>query len=330
MTNSFGTLLRMTAFGESHGPALGVVLDGVPAGIELAEADFLPELARRRPGQSKVTTARSERDHPEILSGVFEGRTTGMPIAILIRNEDQRPQDYEALRDRIRPGHADETWAAKFGHRDFRGGGRSSGRETVARVLAGVVARKLLPPQTRIVAHALQIGPHRAQRFEPATIEQNAVRCADPDVAPQMVAHLEELAQAHDSSGGLVEVRVFAPPAGLGEPTFGKLKARLADAFLSVGAVTGFSYGAGFATAAMRGSAYVADRESFGGILGGISTGEELRLHASIKPASSVGDVARQGRHDPCIVPRVIPVLEAMTACVLADCLLLARTRTQP
>lgn len=330
MTNSFGTLLRMTAFGESHGPALGVVLDGVPAGIELAEADFLPELARRRPGQSKVTTARSERDHPEILSGVFEGRTTGMPIAILIRNEDQRPQDYEALRDRIRPGHADETWAAKFGHRDFRGGGRSSGRETVARVLAGVVARKLLPPQTRIVAHALQIGPHRAQRFEPATIEQNAVRCADPDVAPRMVAHLEELAQAHDSSGGLVEVRVFAPPAGLGEPTFGKLKARLADAFLSVGAVTGFSYGAGFATAAMRGSAYVADRESFGGILGGISTGEELRLHASIKPASSVGDVARQGRHDPCIVPRVIPVLEAMTACVLADCLLLARTRTQP
>lgn len=330
MTNSFGTLLRMTAFGESHGPALGVVLDGVPAGIELAEADFLPELARRRPGQSKVTTARSERDHPEILSGVFEGRTTGMPIAILIRNEDQRPQDYEALRDRIRPGHADETWAAKFGHRDFRGGGRSSGRETVARVLAGVVARRLLPPQTRIVAHALQIGPHRAQRFEPATIEQNAVRCADPDVAPQMVAHLEELAQAHDSSGGLVEVRVFAPPAGLGEPTFGKLKARLADAFLSVGAVTGFSYGAGFATAAMRGSAYVADRASFGGILGGISTGEELRLHASIKPASSVGDVARQGRHDPCIVPRVIPVLEAMTACVLADCLLLARTRTQP
>lgn len=330
MTNSFGTLLRMTAFGESHGPALGVVLDGVPAGIELAEADFLPELARRRPGQSQVTTARAERDHPEILSGVFEGRTTGMPIAILIRNEDQRPQDYEALRDRIRPGHADETWAAKFGHRDFRGGGRSSGRETVARVLAGVVARKLLPPQTRIVAHALQIGPHRAQRFEPATIEQNAVRCADPDVAPQMVAHLEELAQAHDSSGGLVEVRVFAPPAGLGEPTFGKLKARLADAFLSVGAVTGFSYGAGFATAAMRGSAYVADRESFGGILGGISTGEELRLHASIKPASSVGDVARRGRHDPCIVPRVIPVLEAMTACVLADCLLLARTRTQP
>ena len=323
--NSFGTLLRMTTFGESHGPALGVVVDGVPPGIDLSAADFLPELARRRPGQSAVTTARTEADEPRILSGVFEGRTTGAPLAITVENSGQRSGDYEALRDRPRPGHADETYASKYGHRDHRGGGRSSGRETVARVLAGVVARKVLPRETRVLAHALEIGPHRAVNFVPESIERNPVRCADPDVAPRMTEYVLEQRERGDSIGGLIECRVDAPPPDLGDPTFRKLKARLADGVMSIGAVTGFAYGAGFEVARMRGSEYVAGRDHFGGMLGGISTGEPLRLLASVKPTSSVGDVARKGRHDPCIVPRIVPVVEAMVAFVLADALLLQR-----
>lgn len=328
-SNSFGEIFRFTTFGESHGPALGVVVDGVPAGLAFGVDDLLPELARRRPGQSAMTSARRESDAPEILAGVFEGRTTGMPVCVLVRNEDARSQDYEALRTRIRPGHADETWAHKYGHRDHRGGGRSSGRETLARVIAGVLARKVLPASLRITGHALQVGPVRAQRFEPQAIEQNALRCADPEAARAMASYVESLRQEGDSSGGLVEVRVDDVPLDLGEPVYGKVKARLADAFLSIGAVTGFSFGAGFGTVAMRGSEYVKDRAHFGGILGGITTGEPLVLHAAIKPSSSVGDVAKQGRHDPCIVPRVIPVLEAMTACVLADLCLLDRATRQ-
>jgi chorismate synthase len=325
--NTFGNLFAITTFGESHGPALGVVIDGCPAGIELAEADFLPELARRRPGQSAVTTARQESDRPVILSGVFEGRTTGMPIAVVVLNEGQQSKDYEALRHHFRPGHADETYAHKFGHRDHRGGGRSSGRETVARVIGGVVARKVLPPDVRVIGHTVRIGPHEAKRFEPATIEQNPVRCADPDVARAMEEYVLACKAAFDSTGGLCEVVVQNPPKGLGEPVFGKLKSRLAEAVLSIGAVTGFGYGAGFRTATMRGLDYVADRGSFGGMLGGISTGEELRIHASIKPTTSVGEVAKKGRHDPCVVPRVIPVLEAMVALVLADLWLEQRAR---
>lgn len=324
-SNSFGRLFCMTTFGESHGPALGVVVDGCPAGIPLAEADFLPELQRRRPGQSAVTTARQESDAPVLVSGVFEGRTTGMPITVLVFNEGQRPQDYEHLRDRFRPGHADETYAKKYGHRDHRGGGRSSGRETVARVIAGVIARKVLPAAVRIVGHAKQIGPHTALRFEPDTIEHNAVRCADPEVAVRMVEYVETLKAQHDSTGGLVEIVVQNPPAGLGDPVFDKLKSRLGAAVLSIGAVTGFGYGAGFRTASLRGLEYVAERGNFGGMLGGISTGEELRVHASIKPTTSVGEVAKKGRHDPCIVPRVVPVLEAMVAIVLADAFLVQR-----
>ncbi len=324
-SNSFGTLFRVTTFGESHGPALGVVIDGCPAGIALSEDDLLPELRRRRPGQSDVTTARREEDRPTILSGVFEGRTTGMPIAVVIGNTDARPSDYEHLRDAIRPGHADETFAGKYGHRDHRGGGRSSGRETVARVVAGVVARKLLPPDLRIVAHAKRIGPHVASRFDEAEIERNPVRCADADVAKEMVEYVRSLKERHDSTGGLVEIVVRNPPPHLGEPVFAKLKASLAHAILSVGAVTGFAYGAGFRGAEMTGREYVADRSSFGGILGGISTGEDLRLEVSVKPTTSLGDVARKGRHDPCIVPRVIPVLEAMVAITLADLGLRAR-----
>lgn len=326
-SNSWGTILRMTSFGESHGPALGVVIDGCPAGLQLSVEDLLPELGRRRPGQSAVTTSRSESDAPQLLSGVFEGRTTGMPITVLVHNENQRSADYEALRSAPRPGHADETYAQKYRHRDHRGGGRASGRETVARVIAGVVARKILPDDCRILGHAQQIGPHVARRFLPDTIEQNAVRCADPEVADTMESFVLELKSAGDSIGGIVEIRVQNPPAGLGEPVFEKLKARLAQAVLSVGAVQGFGYGAGFGAATMHGLDYVADRSAFGGILGGISTGEDIVLQASIKPTSSVADIAKRGRHDPCIVPRVIPVLEAMVAFTLADMLLLSRAR---
>lgn len=325
--NSFGDLFRMTTFGESHGPSLGVVIDGCPAGIPLSVEDFLPELARRRPGQSAVTTARSESDAPSIESGVFRGHTTGMPIAILVRNEGHRPDDYAELEHRPRPGHADETYAGKYSNRDHRGGGRSSGRETVSRVLAGVVARKVLPAGVEVVAHAVRIGEHEAHSYSRKVIEQNAVRCADPVAAQAMEASILRLKEAGDSVGGLVEIRIGNPPPFLGEPVFDKLKARLAHAIMSIGAVTGFSYGAGFDTARMTGLEYVGNREHFGGLLGGLSTGEDMRLLASIKPTPSVADVARRGRHDPCIVPRVIPVLEAMVAVVLADAWLADRAR---
>lgn len=324
-SNSFGELLRITTFGESHGPALGVVIDGVPAGLPLTVEEFLPELARRRPGQSTLTSARQESDTPRLLSGLFEGRTTGMPITVVVDNHDARPADYDALRAAPRAGHADATYASKYGHRDHRGGGRSSGRETVARVIGGVVARKLLPQTTRILAHTTQIGPHVARDFDFAFIEQNPLRCADRAVAPAMAAYVAQLKEQHDSTGGRVEIRVEQPPIDLGDPAFSKLKSKLAEAILSVGAVTGFSYGAGFRCAALRGSEYVADAANFGGMLGGISNGETIVLEASIKPTSTIGAAAKAGRHDPCVVPRVIPVLEAMVALVLADRLLMQR-----
>ncbi|HRV82580.1 MAG TPA: chorismate synthase, partial [Planctomycetota bacterium] len=316
-SNSFGDILRITTFGESHGPGLGVVIDGCPAGVPLQEADFLPELARRRPGQSQVTTQRQEADQPELLSGVFEGKTLGTPIAILVRNTDARSGDYSPAPEADRPGHADQAWREKFGHRDHRGGGRSSGRETVARVLGGVVARKLLPGDCLVRGHTLAVGPIRAKRFLPETIEANPMRCADPEAALAMQAYVLDLKAAGDSSGALLEIRVTGVPAGLGDPVFHKLKADLAHAILSIGAVTGCSYGAGFDTATMRGSEYLADPAHFGGMLGGISNGEELRLLVSIKPTTSIGDVAKLGRHDPCIAPRVVPVVEAMVALVL-------------
>ncbi len=322
-SNSFGTLLRVTTFGESHGPALGAVIDGCPAGIPLCEEDFLPELRRRRPGQSSVTTARAEEDAPIILSGVFEGKTTGMPIAVIVQNKAQRSQDYEKLKAVLRPGHADGTFQDKYGHRDHRGGGRQSGRETVARVIAGVVARKLLPTSTKIIGHTVKVGPYEAKIFKPQTIEKNPMRCADPEAAKQMEAYVLKLKSEYNSSGGLIEIRVTKPPKNLGDPVFAKLKARLADAIMSIGAVHGFSYGAGFQAADMQGLDYIADKSVFGGILGGISTGDDLVLHVSVKPSTSVGKIAKEGRHDPCIVPRVIPVVEAMVALVLADCLLL-------
>lgn len=324
-SNSFGQLFTITTFGESHGVALGVVIDGCPAGIALKEEDFLHELARRRPGQSAVTTARKEEDAPIILSGVFEGKTTGMPITVIVANKNQRPEDYEKLRNVFRVGHADQVFSEKYGHRDHRGGGRQSGRETVARVIAGTVARKILPKTTKIIGHTKQIGPFVAKAFKPADIEKNPVRCADAAIAKKMTEYILDLKSKANSTGGLIEIRVENPPKNLGDPVFRKLKSRLAEAVMSIGAVTGFSYGAGFKTAEMQGKDYTAVSANFGGMLGGISTGEPLILNVSIKPASSIGQVAKEGRHDPCIVPRVIPVVEAMVALVLADCYLMQR-----
>jgi len=324
-SNSFGNIFRITTFGESHGPALGAVIDGCPAGIALTEEDFLPELKRRKPGQSAVTTARDEPDRPKILSGVFEGKTTGMPIAVIVENIAQRSEDYEMLREAFRPGHADETMAGKYGHRDHRGGGRASGRETVARVIGGVVARKVLPVEVQIIGHTVQIGSIHAKEFQPNVIESNPVRCADAEIARKMEKYILELKEKGDSTGGLIEVRVLHAPPHLGDPVFEKLKANLAKAIMSIPAVTGFSYGAGFKTAEMRGTEYIADRQDFGGMLGGISTGEDIVFHCSVKPPTSVGDIAKHGRHDPCIVPRVIPVAEAMTAIVLADAYLMGQ-----
>ncbi|MEM7231240.1 MAG: chorismate synthase [Planctomycetota bacterium] len=323
--NTYGELFRMTSFGESHGKALGVVIDGCPSGIELDEEDLRVELERRRPGQSQLTTARQECDEPIILSGLFEGRTTGMPIAVIVNNRDARSRDYDHLRHQFRPGHADETYAKKFGYRDHRGGGRSSGRETLSRTIAGVVARKILPPHTRIVAATKSIGPHVSQSFDPEVIESNRVRCADSKAARRMERYVLQLKEQCDSTGGLIEVRVENPPPNIGEPIFGKLKARLADSMMSIGAVTGMSYGAGFDCSRLRGSEYLSNRDSFGGILGGISTGEPLLLEVSIKPTTSIGRTAESGRHDPCIAPRVIPVIEAMVAITLADGYLLHR-----
>jgi chorismate synthase len=325
--NSFGEYLTVTTFGESHGVALGAVIDGCPAGIALEVADFTRELARRRPGQSAVTSARNEADEPHLVSGLFEGKTTGAPICVLVHNSDQRSSDYDQLRHAHRPGHADAAYEQKYGHRDHRGGGRSSGRETLARVIGGVVARKLLPSSTLVIGHALRVGPISARRFDPAIIEANSMRCADAEAAAAMERFVLDCREQGDSIGGMVEVRVIDPPAGLGDPVFQKLKATLAAAFLSIGAVQGFAYGAGFDAAVMRGQDYVKDSQNFGGMLGGITTGEKLRLLAAIKPTSSVADVSKRGRHDPCIVPRVIPVLEAMTWIALANAALAQRAR---
>lgn len=324
-SNSIGSLFRITTFGESHGLGLGVVIDGCPAGIPLKEADFLPELRRRRPGQSAVTTARKEDDLPVIISGVFEGKTTGMPITVFVENTNQKPEAYEKLRNVFRAGHADQVFASKYGHRDHRGGGRQSGRETVSRVVAGVIARKILPKSMKIIGHTIKIGPLEAKVFKPDTIEKNPVRCADPVMAKKMEAFILKRKSEADSVGGLIEIRIVKPPKDLGDPVFDKLKARLAHAVLSIGAVTGFSYGAGFKTADMRGTEYVKSKENFGGILGGISTGDDIILTVSVKPASSIGQIAKEGRHDPCIVPRVIPVVESMVAIILADCTLLRK-----
>lgn len=360
--NSYGQLFRITTAGESHGPANIVIIDGVPPGLELSEADLQPDLDRRRPGQSKITTQRQESDVPEILSGVFEGRTTGTSIAILIRNEDQRSRDYSDIRDKYRPGHADYTFDAKYGFRDYRGGGRSSARETTVRVAAGAVAKKMLAPLgVHVVGYVKQIGELVAEVPEPVAVtlemvESNIVRCPDPRKAEAMIALIERIRGEQDSIGGVAEIVAGGVPAGWGEPVFDKLKADLGKAMFSLPAVVGVEYGAGFSAALMRGSesndtfmatglrsASTADREAatpgistvtnrHGGMLGGISSGMPIVLRCAVKPTSSLpreqptvtrrGEptmISTKGRHDPCLLPRFIPMAEAMMAITLAD-----------
>lgn len=338
--NTLGELIRVTTFGESHGKAVGAVLDGIAPGIPLTEADIQAELDRRRPGQSRVTTQRKESDTVHILSGVFEGKTTGAPIAMIIYNEDQDSSKYETIRDLFRPGHADFTFYRKYGLRDHRGGGRSSGRETATRVAAGAVARKVLMERgVRIVAHAVEIAGIVAATCDYDEIERNPVRCADAVAAKAMEEAIIRARKERDSVGGVIQLEITGVPAGLGDPVFGKLSARLAGAIMSIGAIKGVEIGGGFQLARLRGSeandpmrdgGFV--RNHAGGILGGISTGEPIVLRVAVKPTSSIAQpqetidlhgtnqtIEVHGRHDPCIVPRAVPVVEHMAALVLLD-----------
>lgn len=340
--SSFGEVVRVTTFGESHGPAVGAVLDGVPPMVEISEADIQRELDRRRPGQSAVTTPRSEEDRAHILSGVFEGRTTGAPICVLVYNRDQDPSKYEAIREVFRPGHADFTFWKKYGIRDHRGGGRSSGRETAGRVAAGAVARKILAERgITITAFAQEIAGVRGEVEDLGFIERNPVRAADPAAAGLMEEAVLRARADKDSVGGVVKLIARGVPAGLGDPVFFKMDARLAMAIFSIGAVKGVEIGSGFDAARMRGSenndhmrdgAFLSNNA--GGILGGITTGADITLRVAVKPTPSIfreqetidtrgaaRTVAVEGRHDPCIVPRIVPVVEAMAALVLLDAL---------
>lgn len=350
--NTFGRLFRVTTWGESHGPGVGAVVDGCPPGIDLSAEDIDRELRRRRPGQSALTTPRAEEDRVRILSGVFEGKTTGTPISLMLENRDVRSRDYDALASLFRPGHADFTYDAKYGIRDHRGSGRASGRETAGRVAAGAIARKLLAGAgIRIIGYTRRIGEIEIDdaRVDLDAIERNPVRSPDPVAAEAMARHVEEVRAAGDSTGGIAEVIAEGVPPGLGDPVFGKLDADLAAAIVSVGAVKGIEFGDGFALARMRGSRandpFVADGARIrtatnhaGGILGGISTGMPIVLRAVVKPTSSIeieqktvrrdgtpATIRVEGRHDPAIVIRIVPVLEAMTALVLADAWLAQR-----
>ncbi len=341
--NIFGKLFRVTTWGESHGPAVGAVIDGCPPLLPLAAADIDMALARRRPGVQPHATSRREPDRVEILSGVFEGLTTGTPISLIIFNRDVRSQDYDELREVFRPGHGDFTYQAKYGIRDHRGGGRSSARETAARVAAGAVAQKVLDKHNiDVVAFTLEFGGVRARRLEEAAIWDNPFACPDPDAVPAMAARVEEVKARGDSVGGIVEVLVRGCPPGLGEPVFDKLDAALAQALMSVGAIKGVEIGAGFAAARLLGSENndPIGPEGFasnqaGGILAGISNGDDIVVRVAVKPIPSIAqeqetiDVQGQarklrvkGRHDVSAIPRIVPVLEAMVRLTLADFLL--------
>jgi len=341
--NSFGTLFRMTTWGESHGPALGVVIDGCPPGLPLSPEDIQKELDRRRPGVATVSSPRQERDRVKILSGIFEGKTTGMPISLQVKNEDVDSRTYEEWREVFRPGHADFTYQMKYGIRDYRGGGRASARETVGRVAAGAVAKKILAREKiKIMNYTLELGGIRAQDIEEAEIEKNSYRCPDREAAAAMEKRVQEVKDQGDSVGGIIEIRVQGCPAGLGEPVFDKLEADLAKGLMSIGAVRGVEIGAGFEVARMTGSecndpmsASGFDKNDAGGILGGISTGSDIVLRVAVKPIPSIRmkqstvdhsfhpvSIQIKGRHDVSAIPRINAVCEAMVAVVLADHLL--------
>lgn len=348
--STWGNILRMTTWGESHGKGVGVVIDGCPAGLPLCEADIQKYLDRRKPGQSKFTTQRQEGDAAEILSGVFEGRTTGTPVSIMVRNQDQRSHDYSEIMDIYRPGHADYTFDEKYGFRDYRGGGRSSGRETIARVAAGAIAARFLDSLgIQVTAYTKSIGKIQVDMdaFDMEEIKNNRLCMPDAKAAAEAEAYLEQMMADRDSAGGVVECLVTGLPAGIGEPVFEKLDARLAQAVMSVGAVKGFEIGDGFAASEARGSGnndsfYIGSDGSVekktnhaGGILGGMSDGSTVILRAAFKPTPSIASpqhtINRQkeevetvikGRHDPIVVPRAVVVVEAMTAFTVADLLL--------
>ena len=357
--NSFGHLFRFTTWGESHGPALGVVVDGCPPGIAISEEAIQRDLDRRKPGQSRFTTQRREADQVKILSGVFEDertdgpRTTGTPISLLIENTDQRSKDYSEIRDKFRPGHADYTYFQKYGIRDYRGGGRSSARETAARVAAGAVAR-LVIPQVTIRASLIQVGPHRIDHanFDWDEVDRNPFFCADPQAAALWADYLDGIRKAGSSVGAVIEVVAEGVPAGWGAPVYGKLDQDIASGLMSINAVKGVEIGAGFASAAFTGEENADEMRSdrplpkflsnqAGGILGGISNGDPIVARFAVKPTSSIlqprqtvtmenedTDIVTKGRHDPCVGIRAVPIGEAMMACVLADHFLRHRGQT--
>lgn len=349
MGSIYGKIFSISTFGESHGAGIGVVIDGCPAGVPFDTEFIQSELTRRKPGQSRITTQRKEADEFEVLSGVFEGVTTGTPIALLIRNEDQRSKDYAHIADRFRPSHADFTYEEKYGIRDYRGGGRSSARETAARVAAGAVAKLMLKELgVSVSAFVSQVGPVKVSKsykeLDLSETENNAVRCADPEAAAEMFEFIDGVRKKGDSVGGVVFCVAKGVPAGWGEPVFDKLHAELGKAMLSINAVKGFEYGSGFDGVEMLGSAHndafykdeegaVRTRTNFsGGIQGGISNGEDIYFRVAFKPVATImqdqdslnkaGEavvISGKGRHDPCVVPRAVPIVEAMAALVLAD-----------
>jgi len=354
MGNSFGKVFKISTFGESHGKGLGVIIDGCPAGLPIDEEFIRQELQRRKPGQSKITTQRKEEDECQILSGVFDGKSTGTPIAIVIMNTDQKSKDYSHIADKFRPSHADYTYQEKFGVRDYRGGGRSSARETAARVAAGAVAKMFLKHiGVEVNAYVSQAGHIKLdkpyQELDFAEIEKNIVRCPDPKVAEEMIEYIDEIRKSRDTVGGVVSCVAKNVPVGLGEPVFDRLHADLGKAMLSINAVKGFEYGSGFDGVSMKGSehndAFYMDGDKVrtktnysGGIQGGISNGEDIYFRVAFKPVATImqdqesvneaGEkvtVSGKGRHDPCVVPRAVPIVEAMGALVLADFLLLRR-----
>lgn len=348
--SSFGHLFRIATFGESHGGCVGVVIDGCPPGLELSEEDVQPDLDRRRPGQSAITTPRKETDTIEIRSGVFQGKTTGTPILMLAHNKDMRPQDYNELGQLLRPSHADFTYNQKYGLRDWRGSGRASARETLARVAAGAVAKKYLKELLGIqfLAYVDQVGTIKTSvehsSVTPEQVESNIVRCPDQPTAEKMIKLIEEVRDDGDSIGGVIQGVIRNTPIGLGEPVFDKLPADLAKAMLSINATKGFEFGSGFSGVSMRGSqhndpfdldesgnAYPATNRA-GGTLGGISTGEDIYFRVAFKPVATIAksqstvtvnnekiELEAAGRHDPCVLPRAVPIVEAMAALVIID-----------
>jgi chorismate synthase len=356
MGNTFGRLFRVTTFGESHGGGVGVVIDGCPPRIEISEADIQRELDRRRPGQSKLTTQRKEEDRCEILSGIFEGRTLGTPIAILVRNKDARPEDYSEIARKFRPSHADYTYDAKYGIRNWQGGGRASARETIGRVAAGAIAKKTLSTlyaDLEVIAYVTQIHEITAKINRSAVrmsdVEKNVVRCPDAAAAKKMTALVEQIRDAGDSVGGIIECVARGIPPGLGEPVFDKVEADLAKAMLSIPAAKGFEIGSGFTATKMRGSQHndafeirvgriATVTNNSGGVQGGISNGEEIYFRVAFKPPATIAlqqktvssskeqtALEARGRHDPCVLPRAVPIVEAMAALVLCDQALLQR-----